>query len=70
MTDTSLQRAATPGVIARRFGEPLHRVLYVIQSRKIVPCGRVGIYRVFSEADVRRIGDELRRIALRKGGAA
>jgi len=52
----------TVGEIARRFGEPLHRIEYVIRSRGIKPLGRAGNARVFSELAVERIGEELRRI--------
>jgi DNA-binding transcriptional MerR regulator len=53
----------TIGEIARRVGVPQHRVQYVIRARNIVPCGWAGNARVFSEADVERIADELCVIA-------
>ena len=56
----------TVGTLARRYGEPLHRVEYVIKTRGIRPCGRAGNARVFSEEDAARIGDELRRISAQK----
>jgi hypothetical protein len=52
----------TVGEIARRLGEPVHRVEYVIRSRKIRPATRAGNYRLFAGEDVRRIADELQRI--------
>ncbi|MSO37798.1 MAG: MerR family transcriptional regulator [Acidimicrobiia bacterium] len=52
----------TIGEIARRIGVPQHRVEYVIRARNITPCGWAGNARVFSDADVERIADELRDI--------
>jgi len=57
----------TVGEIARRLGVPVHRVEYVIRARAIAPCGRAGNARVFTEADVARIGAELRRIEMERG---
>jgi hypothetical protein len=59
----------TVGEIARRLGQPVHRVEYVLRSRQIRPAGRPGNCRVFAEEDVARIAAELRRIESRKGGA-
>jgi hypothetical protein len=56
--------------IARRLGQPVHRVEYVIRSRRLRPASRAGIARVFAEADVERIAAILREIDSRKGGAA
>ncbi|GMV70167.1 MAG: hypothetical protein DYG93_07655 [Leptolyngbya sp. PLA2] len=56
------QFAPTVGVIARRFGQPVHRVEYVIRSRGIKPVAWAGHARVFSETDVHRIGRELERM--------
>jgi hypothetical protein len=52
----------TIGEIARRLGEPAHRVEYVIRARGITPCGWAGHARVFSEDAVKAIAAELRRI--------
>ena len=57
----------TIGEIARRTGEPLHRVEYIIRSRNIQPTGRAGNLRVFTEADVEHIASELRRIDADRG---
>lgn len=59
----------TVGEIARRLGEPIHRIEYIITARKIEPSGRAGNLRVFNEADVDRIASELRRINAERGGA-
>lgn len=52
----------TVGEIARRLGESLHRIEYVIRSRNIQPTSRAGHVRIFAEADVAHIADELRQI--------
>ena len=52
----------TIGEIARRLGEPAHRVEYVIRARQIQPCGWAGHARVFSEEAVQAIAAELQRI--------
>lgn len=56
----------TVGEIARRLGESLHRIEYVIRSRNIQPAGRAGHVRIFAEADVAHIADELRQIDARQ----
>lgn len=61
-------RMPTVGEIARRSRAPIHRVEYVIRSRRIQPAGRAGNCRVFSEAAVDRIASELRRIDAERGG--
>lgn len=52
----------TIGEIARRTGQPLHRVEYLIRARGIKPVGCAGNVRVFAESVVERIVSELRRI--------
>ena len=58
----------TVGSIARRLGEPIHRVEYIIRSRNIQPSGRAGNCRVFTDADIAYIAAEFRRIDAGKGG--
>ena len=59
----------TIGEIARRLGEPIHRIEYVIRARRISPCGWAGNARVFPEEAVDAIALELQRIdAGRAGG--
>lgn len=53
----------TIGEIARRLGQPIHRIEYVIRARHIRPCGWAGNARVFPEDAVEAIAAELRRIA-------
>ena len=52
----------TTGEIARRINRPVHRVEYIIRTRHIRPSGRAGNMRIFTEADVQLIAEELRRI--------
>lgn len=59
----------TIGEIARRLGESIHRVEYVVRTRGIRPSGRAGHVRIFTETDVSRIADELRRIDARQQAA-
>lgn len=58
----------TVGEIARRLGQPVHRIEYLIRARRIEPTGRAGNARIFSEADVERISSEIRRIDLEREG--
>jgi len=64
---TSAPSMPTIGEIARRLGEPVHRVQYVIRARRIRPCGWAGNARVFAEEAVDEIGTELKRIDSGKG---
>ncbi|REJ91094.1 MAG: hypothetical protein DWQ34_15775 [Planctomycetota bacterium] len=57
----------TVGEIARRAGVPVHRVTYLIESRRIVPLGRAGQARVFSEEVADEIIVQLRQIATSRG---
>jgi hypothetical protein len=56
----------TVGEIARRLGESLHRIEYVIRSRNIRPISWAGHVRIFAEADVAYIADELHLIDARQ----
>jgi hypothetical protein len=60
----------TIGTIAAQRGVPIHRIEYVIRSRKIRAIGMAGHARVFSDAAVERIASELRRIDADREGAA
>lgn len=55
-------RLLTAGEIARRLGVPLHRVKYVVDTRRLVPESWAGRHKVFSEAQCERIRAELARI--------
>jgi hypothetical protein len=56
------------GEIARRLGEPVHRIEYVLRTRNIRPSGMAGNCRVYAEEDIERVAAELRRIDARKDG--
>jgi hypothetical protein len=56
----------TVGEIARRLGESLHRIEYVIRSRRIQPASRAGQVRIFPETAVAYIADELLLIDAKK----
>lgn len=56
------ESALTIGEIARRIGEPAHRVQYIIRTRGINPTQRAGRLRIFSESDLPYIQAEIRRI--------
>jgi hypothetical protein len=58
----------TVGEIARRLGEPVHRVEYVLRTRDIEPAGMAGNSRVYTEEDLARVAEELRLIDARKDG--
>lgn len=63
---TSTTTLPPVGEIAHRLGEALHRIEYVIRSRNIQPASRAGHVRIFAEADVAHIADELRLIDARQ----
>lgn len=52
----------TVGEIARRLETKVHRIEYIIRSRRIEASGWAGHARVFSEAALDRIAGELKRI--------
>lgn len=60
----------TVGVIARQLGQPVHKITYVIKTRGIRPIGRAGVARVYDEAAVRMIAEEIRRIDARLADGA
>ena len=59
-------RLPTVGEIARRLGQPVHRIAYVIRARQISASGRAGNARVFPEDAVEVIARELQRIGSAK----
>jgi len=55
----TVKRALTTGVMAERLGVPLHKIEYLISSRRIQPVTRAGNLRVFDEGAVDRLRSEL-----------
>lgn len=54
------------GQIARELGVSLHRVEYIVKSRRLSPIGRAGNIRLFQPSDVQLISKELKQVAARK----
>lgn len=57
-----MQSFPTIGTIAEQLCQPVHRIRYVLQTRRIQPSGRAGNARVFTDADIERVQVELARI--------
>lgn len=53
-------RLLTVGEIARRLVVPIHRVTYILSTRKIRPVAVAGTARLFDEAAMLRVRRELR----------
>lgn len=51
----------TVGEIARRLHVPVHRVEYLLKSRRREPAAKAGNLRVFAEEDVAWLAVELQR---------
>src|ERR1041384_4755443 len=69
-SNQSLPLLPTIGTIAMRNRVPTHRVLYAIRALGIVAAHRAGNARVFDEAQVQLIENELSRIAEARRGVA
>lgn len=70
-THTQPPKLRTVGIIARELGEPLHRVLHVLRTRRhIQPSARAGTLRLFDRAAVAMIRHELNAIDARRTGGA
>ena len=60
----------TPGVLATDLDEPLHRVLYVLRTRRhIAPSARAGQLRLYDREAVALIRHELNAIDARRDDA-
>jgi hypothetical protein len=57
----------TPGHIAARLGESIHRIDYIIRTRGIRPAAYAGRLRLFDRDGVARIRHELNAIDARRG---
>lgn len=67
MANRRVAQLRTPGVIAADLGVPLHRVLYILQTRvHIRPSARAGQLRLFDREAVALIRHELNAIEARR----
>lgn len=53
-----MAKLLTIGEMARRLGWPLHKVDYLLRSRRIEPKARAGILRIFGEDVIERLRSE------------
>ena len=69
MTDRPVARLRTPGVLATDRAVPLHRVLYILQTRDhIKPSARAGQLRLYDREAIALIRHELNAIDARREG--
>ena len=69
MTDAIAPRLRTAGVLAKHLGQPLHRVQYVLRTRRhIRPAAYAGRLRLYDREAVARIRHELNAIDARRAG--
>lgn len=67
MTTRRPPQLITPGVIATELGEPLHRVLHVLATRRhIRPAARAGTLRLYDRAAVAMVRHEINLIEARR----
>ena len=60
-------KLTTAGVIAFELGEPLHRVLHVLRTRRhIRPAARAGTLRLYDQQAVAMVRHELNTIDARR----
>lgn len=66
MAVESVPQLITPGVIATELGEPLHRVLNVLRTRRhIRPSARAGTLRLYARDAIAMVRHELTSIDAR-----
>ena len=73
MTEEAVAKLRTPGVLAADLDVPLHRVMYILQTRDhIKPSARAGRLRLYDREALALIRHELNSIdawrASREGG--
>ena len=69
MADRPVARLRTPGVLAAELDVPLHRVLYILQTRDhIKPSARAGRLRLYDREAVALIRYQLNAIDARREG--
>lgn len=62
-----IPKLRTPGVLAAALGEPLHRVLYVLRTRRhIQPVASAGRLRLYDREALAMIRHELTAIDARR----
>ena len=67
-SQTAPPRLRTPGVIADELGQPLHRILYVLRTRRhIRPVARAGRMRLYDLQGVAMIRYALNAVDAQKG---
>ncbi len=63
MPSTDAPRLRTPGVLAELLGVPLHRVAYILRSRRhIRPAARAGRLRLYDNEALAMLRHELNAI--------
>ena len=68
MRNESVPALRTPGVIAQELGIPLHRVQYILRTRRfITPSARAGRLRLYDSQAVALLRQALREVSGRKG---
>lgn len=68
-TDAELILLITSGVIARELGEPLHRVVRILNTRDhIRPLARAGTLRLYERDVIAEVRHELHAIDARRTG--
>ena len=71
MTNRTVTKLRTPGVLAADLDVPLHRVLYILQTRgHIKPSARAGQLRLYDREAVALIRHELNAIEARREGSS
>ena len=67
MANEPVPKLRTPGILAADLGVPLHRIHYILQTRKHVkPSARAGGLRLYDREAVALIRHELNAIAARR----
>lgn len=65
----TIPNVITIGEIARRVGRPVHRVEYVIRTRRVTPLARAGNAMIYTDADVDYIASVLDRLDREREGS-
>ena len=69
MSSTDAPRLRTPGVLAELLGVPLHRVDYILRTRRhIRPAARAGRLRLYDNEALAMLRHELNAIDSRRAG--